>query len=75
MVEGIAVALVPAVADKGRYKQQQGAARLVEVGYQVVDHMVAVAWCYHQLSLAVEVVCVMTLHPLQHQVRKAAGLQ
>ena len=65
MVEGVAVALVPSVANEGGDQKQQCAFGLVEVGYQSVDNSILVAGGYHELGGTVETVSVVILHPLE----------
>ena len=63
MVEGIAVALFPSVADECGDQQQEGALGLVEIGDETIDDMILVAGGYHELCLAVEAVGVVALQP------------
>ena len=43
MREGVVIDFVPAVADKGADQQQQGALRLVEVGYHAAHDVILVS--------------------------------
>ena len=43
MGEGVVIDLVPVVADEGADQKEQGALRLVEVGYHAAHDMVLVA--------------------------------
>ena len=38
---------------------------MVEIGYQSADNMVSVSGSYHQLCVAIEVVELMAVHPLE----------
>jgi rod shape-determining protein MreC len=61
VVESVAVALVPSVANEGGDQKQQCAFGLVEVGYQYVDNSILVAGGYHELGGTVETVSVVML--------------
>ena len=66
MVESVAVAVFPGIAYQGRHEQQECALGLVEICYQTTDNMVFIARGYHQLGVAVKVVKVIVVHPLEH---------
>ena len=38
---------------------------MVEICYQPADDMIFISWCYHQLGVAIEVVELMAVHPLE----------
>ena len=66
VVEGIAVAVFPGFTYQSGHQQQECAFGLVEIGYKTTDNMVFVARRYHQLGVAVKVVKVIVVHPLEH---------
>lgn len=68
MVEGIAVAASPVVANECRDEQKEGASWLMEICYQSADDVVFVSWSNEELRVAEEGVGVVALHPLQHVV-------
>ena len=46
---------------------------MVEICYQSADNMVSVAWGYHQLGVAIEVVELVAVHPLEHIAVRLGG--
>ena len=68
MVEGIAVAVSPVVANECRDEQKECASWLMEICYQSADDVVFVSWSNEELRVAEEGVGVVALHPLQHVV-------
>ncbi len=66
MVESILIASLPLVADEGRHQKKEGALGLVEVGDYASDHVIVVAGGNHQLSVAIEEVCVVMVHPKEY---------
>ena len=48
--ESVVVNAVPVIADERRNQQKQSALRLVEVGNQIIDNLVLVAWRNHYTS-------------------------
>ena len=38
---------------------------MVEICYQPADDMIFISWCYHQLGVAIKVVELVGVHPLE----------
>ena len=65
MVEGVAVAVLPGVADEGGDEEEEGAFGLMEVGYEAVDDVVLVAGSDEELGVAVEGVGIVAVEPIE----------
>ena len=63
MREGVVVDGVPVAFDEGADQEQQGALRLVEVGYQHLNDLVLVARSNDDLRTAMESSLVVTVEP------------
>lgn len=60
--EGVVIDIMPFVADKGAHQEEQGALRLVEVGYHAADDVILVAGGNDNLCAGVQ----HLLAPLVH---------
>ena len=63
--EGVVVYASPVAMDEGGDEQEQGALRLVEVGYHHFYYVVSVARCYYDLGTGLEHIKMMTVQIIQ----------